>query len=43
MEEVMCPVCNVPMVDGVCPQCGMKAEEVTPAPEEVTEEPTPTE
>lgn len=45
-KEVMCPTCNVPMVDGACPQCGMKAEEVVPAPEvaeEAGEEPTPAE
>lgn len=40
-NEVMCPTCNVAMVDGACPQCGMKAEGVTPVPE-VTEE-TPAE
>jgi rubrerythrin len=27
--QQMCPQCNVPMVDGTCPQCGAKAE--TPA------------
>ncbi len=26
--EVMCPKCNVPMVNGVCPQCGMRAEDI---------------
>ncbi len=44
-NEVMCPKCGVPMVNGECPQCGMKAEETTPAPEtseESTEE-TPAE
>lgn len=25
-QEKMCSVCNVAMVDGVCPTCGMKAE-----------------
>jgi hypothetical protein len=39
MDEVMCPTCNVAMVDGACPQCGAKAEEATSAPE-VTEEAT---
>lgn len=27
-EEKMCPMCNVPMVNGVCPECGMKAEDI---------------
>ena len=26
--EVMCPKCQVAMVDGVCPNCGMKAEDM---------------
>ena len=27
--EAMCPTCQVAMVDGVCPKCGMKAEATT--------------
>jgi len=35
--EVMCPKCNVAMVDGVCPQCGAKIEDASPAPTPVDE------
>ncbi len=27
-EQEMCPMCKVPMVNGVCPKCGMKAEDM---------------
>jgi len=40
----MCPTCNVPMVDGACPQCGAKAEatpEAAPAPESTESTPAP--
>ena len=39
--EVMCPKCQVAMVDGVCPNCGMKAEDMhaeAEAPAEEAEE-----
>ncbi len=31
-NKTMCPKCNVEMVDGVCPQCGAKAEGQTDTP-----------
>lgn len=37
-EVMMCPNCKVEMVDGACPKCGMKAEDVNPAPAAPAEE-----
>ena len=43
-NEVMCPTCNVAVVNGVCPQCGAPVAEPAPAPApapEVTPEVVP--
>ncbi len=37
-DAVMCPTCNVALVDGKCPTCGATP---TPAPTETTPETTP--
>jgi hypothetical protein len=43
-NEVQCPVCKIPLQDGVCPRCGMKEEDIkdaVPVDDDEAEEETP--